>query len=107
MPRFALPTAPRRPLVMALWLCLSLSAGAQAADPALTWDLTPIYASDNAWDAARQAALAELPALSALRGTLGRDAASLRTALDRISAANQRMERLWVYAYALQSTDNR
>ena len=107
MNRFPLRIPFRRPLVAAWLLCLALGADAQPADPALTWDLTPIFANDQAWDTARQAALAELPALSALRGTLGRDAASLRTALDRISAANQRMERLWVYAYALQSTDNR
>ncbi len=100
-------TLSHRPLVAALLLCCALGAQAQPADPALTWDLTPIYANDADWESARKAALAELPALSSLRGTLGRNPASLRTALDRISQANQRLERLWVYAYALQSTDSR
>jgi len=77
-----------------------------SADARLIWDLTRLFPNDAAWDAERQAFADGVPPLVALRGTLGRDAASLRTALDRISAANQRLTRLWVYASTQVSTDN-
>lgn len=95
-----------RPLLGAVLIACSLSATAQTPDP-LVWDLSTVYASDAAWEAARRAAVDELPQLAALKGSLGKNAASLRVALDRLSAANQRLEKLWTYAYALQSTDNR
>jgi oligoendopeptidase F len=75
-----------------------------ASDPRLVWDLTRVYPSDAAWDAERQALAAELPRLQALKGTLGRDAAALREALDQVSAARQRLRRLWVYASTQTST---
>lgn len=107
-----------RPLraVAAFVLALAVSAPAARAQtagtpalPALkpTWDLTTLYASDEAWDAERRALLAELPALRALREGFGRDAASLRSALDRLSDTQRRFSRVWVYASAHGSTDNR
>ncbi|MBX3635097.1 MAG: oligoendopeptidase F family protein [Rubrivivax sp.] len=72
-----------------------------------TWDLSTLFASDEAWDAERRALLAELPALRALREGFGRDAASLRSAMDRLSDAQRRFSRAWVYASAHGSTDNR
>lgn len=85
---------------------------ARTAAPALpalkpTWDLSTLFASDEAWDAERRALLTELPALRALRQGFGRDAASLRAALDRLSDAQRRFSRVWVYASAHGSTDNR
>lgn len=82
------------------------TAMAPASDLRLVWDLTRLFPDDAAWDAERQAVLAEIPALGALRGTLARDARALRTALDRVSAVGQRVQRLWVYASTQASTDN-
>lgn len=82
-------------------------SGAAAADPRYVWDLSTIFRDDAAWEAERQALLAEAPKLAALREGFGRDAASLRAALDQMSAVNQRLRRLWTYASALASTDNR
>lgn len=76
----------------------------------LVWDLTPLFKDDAAWEAERQALLAELPKLKALEktgGGLGASAANLRRGLDQISAVQQRMRRLGVYASAMSSTDNR
>ena len=81
--------------------------GATAADPRYVWDLSTIFRDDAAWEAERQALLAEAPKLAALREGFGRDAAGLRVALDQLSAVNQRLRRLWTYASALASTDNR
>ena len=103
---------------LALALLLPVAAAAQPAQPGqpagmadaperLVWDLRPLFASDAAWDSERQALLAELPKLAALRGTLGNDAAALRTALDTLSALQLRGERVWVYASTQYSTDSR
>jgi oligoendopeptidase F len=114
-----LPLAPLprlRPTLIAATLALAgaLLPAAQAQPPAaagtpaqIAWDLSPLFASDAAWDAERQALRAELPALAALKPGFTRDAASLRAGLDRISAATQRLRRVGVYASAQASTDNR
>ena len=106
--------------VLATLAFIAPAALAQSAPPAVAspatapaatrlaevWDLTPLFADDAAWEAERQALSREIPGLRELRGTLGRDAASLRSGLDRISAANRRLSRLWVYASMLTSTAN-
>jgi oligoendopeptidase F len=93
---------------------LALAAGAACAQPAvpdssadarLVWDLTRLFPTEAAWDAERQAIAAELPSLRALKDTLGQGAAPLRTALDRISAVQQRLRRVSVYASTQTSTD--
>jgi oligoendopeptidase F len=76
------------------------------SDPRFIWDLTRLYPTDAAWDAERKAVLAEVPSLASLKGKLG-TAAGMRTALDRMSAMSQRLQRLFVYANTQQSTDNR
>jgi oligoendopeptidase F len=80
---------------------------ATPTDPRHVWDLTTLFRDDAAWEAERQALLAQVPQLAALREGFGRDAASLRATLDRLSAVNQRLRRLGTYANALASTDNR
>ena len=75
-------------------------------DPRFVWDLSRLYPNDAAWDAERTAVVADVPALSRLKGTLN-TAAGMRIALDRISAVSRRLQRLWVYASTQQSTDNR
>ena len=85
----------------------STSTAAAVPDPRWVWDLSVLYPSDAAWNTEREAFLADLPKLRALRGTLGRDAAALRSGLDQIAAANQRLQRLYSYASNNASTDNR
>ena len=78
----------------------SLSALAQAAAPVggAMWDLTDIYPDDGAWTADKTAIQADIARLPQLRGTLGRDAAALRTALQSISDLYRRLIKLYVYA---------
>lgn len=83
------------------------AAPAATPDTRYVWDLTTLFRTDADWDTERKAVLEELPAIEALRGTLGKDAATLRAALDRISALSQRFERLAVYASTQASTDSR
>ncbi|MCY7316231.1 MAG: hypothetical protein LH480_11585 [Rubrivivax sp.] len=75
-------------------------------DPRLVWDLTRLFPTDTAWEAERTALAAEIAKLPEQRGSLGRNAAALRTALDRQSAASLRLTRLWVYASTQTSTNN-
>ena len=83
------------------------AAAGAAVDPRFVWDLSTLFKDDAAWDAERKALLAEAPKLAALREGFGRDAASLRASLDQLSAVQQRLRRLWTYASAQASTDNR
>jgi oligoendopeptidase F len=76
-----------------------------AANPPALWDLTTLYANDAAWDAARQKALAQLPQLKALQGTLGTSAASLFNALHTISNAQRELNRLDAYASLKSDAD--
>ena len=102
-----------RPALIALALSTGL-ANAQVTspptapvDPRWVWDLTVMYRDDATWDAARNAFAADIPRLASLKGTLGRDAASMRVALDQLSQANQTLSRLWIYASTQVSTDSR
>ena len=104
--------ARRLPAAILLACSAGLSSPAMAAAPTVpelrsTWDLSPLFANAEAWDTERRALLAELPALRGLRSGFGRDAASLRADLDRLSAFSQRLRRVGVYASAELSTDNR
>jgi oligoendopeptidase F len=111
----ALPLPGILALALAAGLALSQPA-AQAADTAAstataqtlyTWDLSPLFKDDAAWEAERQALLAELPKLRALEQGFGASPASLRRALDQLSAVSLRMRKLGVYASTQASTDNR
>ena len=103
-----------------LWLVAGLPVAAQeptaapaaggkaaVADSRHVWDLSTLFKDDAAWEAERQALLAEAPRLAALREGFTRDAASLRAGLDRLSAVQQRVRRVFTYASAQVSTDNR
>lgn len=95
-------------------VALALGAGLAHGQPApssstdlrTVWDLTRLFPTDAAWDAERLAFAADILKLAALKGSLGRDAATMRASLDQLSAANLRLTRLWVYASTQTSTDN-
>ncbi|MFM2043414.1 MAG: putative oligoendopeptidase Pe [Pseudomonadota bacterium] len=85
----------------------SAAPAATKTDPRHVWDLTPLFKDAAAWDAERKTLLADLDGVKALQGSLGKDAAGLRTALDRVSDLNRRLQRVLVYAYIDSTTDNR
>jgi oligoendopeptidase F len=72
-------------------------AGAQGSGGA-AWDLTDLYPTDAAWAADKTAIQAEIGRVARLRGTLGRDAAALRTALQTISDLYRKLLRFYIYA---------
>jgi len=69
-------------------------AAEPAADPRFVWDLSELYANDAAFDAERKAIADALPGIAALKGTLGRDAASLARAMHAIADLHKRLDRL-------------
>jgi oligoendopeptidase F len=71
------------------------------------WDLSAIFPSEQAWEAARADLAKRVPTLEAHRGKLGRSPAALRAALDAIYAAQRDLERLYVYASARSDEDVR
>lgn len=75
-------------------------------DPRYTWDLTPIFESDGAWEDALKAAAGTVDQLSALPGTLGASKESLKAGLDAVFAASEQIEKLYCYAFLRKSGDN-
>jgi oligoendopeptidase F len=78
----------------------ALPAWAQdaAAETGAMWDLTDIYPDLAAWDAARRAALAEVPRLADYKGRLGESAATMAEALVAQSDLTRTIARVYVYA---------
>jgi oligoendopeptidase F len=67
------------------------------------WDLSPLFASDEAWDAARLKLLAEIPDLEVFEGRLA-DPASLQACLDLYFRLHSDANFVTLYANLRQST---
>ncbi len=74
-------------------------------DPSRQWDLGDIYPDLAAWEAALDQAGEAVGTLSDCREMIGKDATSLRQALDRIYAVMQQVERVYLYAFLRSSQD--
>ena len=73
----------------------------------VSWDLTEIYPTDDAWTVEKERLGQEVKGLSQYEGTLGESAAALRIALDAISASDKELARLYVYAFLKADEDRR
>ena len=71
------------------------------------WDLTPIYATDDAWRAAKEELKAALPALRVFKGTLASGPASVAQALELSSLLQKALARASVYASMMSDQDTR
>jgi oligoendopeptidase F len=85
---------------MALPLRAQTPAAPAAADDsaATMWDLGDLYPTPEAWSQAYAGTKATVDKLDSYRGTLGRSASAMFSALDSISTTNKESERLFVYA---------
>lgn len=106
------PTRTLSRLAAALALATALVAPAVAKERseipvALTWNLDELYPSEAAWEQARAALAARLPALAAHKGHLGDSAQALHAALALSSAIELDLSRLDVYASARSDEDTR
>jgi oligoendopeptidase F len=71
------------------------------------WDLNQIYPTDQAWRAAKEKLVGELPSVRAFRGTLGSSATKLADALELSSRLAKDFSRLYVYASMTSDQDTR
>ncbi len=77
----------------------------QALDAALTWDLTAMYASDEAWEAEFREVQQAIAAFPRLSGSFT-SAEALLVGLKQESAISFKLERLYVYAHMRRDEDN-
>lgn len=81
---------------------IPLRAQVKAED---TWDLTPLYTDDAAWEEDFGRLKEEYPGISAFKGRLGEGPSVLRDALEFEKSIDQRVEQLNQYA-ALRVTED-
>lgn len=75
-------------------------------NPDFQWNLTDIFASEAAWQAAYAKAEAGIPAFTALQGSISTSAESLKSALDSYYGLMQEVFLVYVYALLNKSGDN-
>ena len=102
----------RRVAVAIVLLGLTISVVAQERDRAkipdkYKWNLAEIYPTDAAWRAAKDALTSDLPQMRAYQGKLGSSASTLADALEKSSALDKALSRLYVYTQMLSDQDTR
>ena len=102
----------KRTLIAAVVIVCSVVAFAQERDRAKTpeqykWNLADIYASDGAWRSAKEKFAAELSSMKQFEGKLASSASALADALDRQSALDKDLSRIYAYASLLADEDTR
>jgi len=94
--------------VVVIMAGMTISLIGQERDRAKTadkykWNLAEIYLSDAAWRAAKEKLAKDLTQMQAYKGKLGTSASVLADALEKSSALDKELSRL--YAYASMSSD--
>jgi oligoendopeptidase F len=72
-----------------------------------SWDLSDLYPSPEAFEAAREELTKSLESIAAFRGTLGDSAAALWRALDAVFSSAKELARLTTYANLRSDEDTR
>ncbi|WP_071130661.1 oligoendopeptidase F [Enterococcus timonensis] len=78
-----------------------------AVEESLTWDLTPIFKSDEEFAAAFKKAQSEIPAAEKLQGTLKNGAESLLTAIEFMLESFRKLEIIYVYSHLKNDQDTK
>jgi len=92
-------------LVPIMALAADSATDPQADNPANRWDLSELYPSPQAWTAEHDRILAQAITLDKYKGTLGRSASDMLTALGAISGVKKESTRLSTYA-SLKGDEN-
>ncbi len=71
------------------------------------WDLSAIYPDEQAWRAAKEKLVAQIPSIAAFKGTLSTSGQKLADALELGSRVYKEYERLAVYAGMMSDLDTR
>lgn len=93
-------------------VCLLPRAAAQdrgrAAIPdKFKWNLADLYASDDAWRAAKEKLVPQIGTIAAFKGTLGSSATRLADALDAANAISKELQKVYLYASLSSDQDTR
>lgn len=96
--RGAVSLAAALPFASSLAAVAEPSHAAETATGGAAWDLTDLFPSLDAWDAARKAVIAALPRLESYKGTLGDSPEAMARALEDISAITLKATRVYVHA---------
>lgn len=75
-------------------------------NPEFQWNLADIFSDTAAWEAALKAASEKVAEIPAIAGTLGQSAGDLKAGLDKLYAAAQQTELVYVYAMLNSAGDN-
>ena len=103
----------RRPAVTAVVaLVLTVPVAVQERDRAKVpdkykWDLTQIYKSEDAWRAAKEKLVAEIPKVREFKGTVTSSAARLADALELGTRLSKELYKAYAYASMLSDEDTR
>ena len=100
-------TLTEKALLLGLTLAVASLSTPVKASESVVWDLTGVYANDEAWESALETAQAEITALPRLAGSLGDSSASLSAALNQISSLEKEIARLYVYTSLIFDSDQR
>jgi oligoendopeptidase F len=102
-----------RPLLVVLALgALTLSVFAQERDRSkipdkYKWNLADLYPSDAAWRGSKDKAALDIAQLAVFKGKLSSSAGTLADALQKMSALDKDISRLYAYAAMLADQDTR
>ena len=100
-------TLTKKALLLSLTLVVASLSTPVKASESVVWDLTGVYANDEAWESALETAQAEITALPRLAGSLGDSSASLSAALNQISSLEKEIARLYVFTSLIFDSDQR
>ena len=100
-------TLTEKALLLGLTLAVASLSTPVKASESVVWDLTGVYANDEAWESALETAQAEITTLPRLAGSLGDSSASLSAALNQISMLEKEIGRLYVYTSLIFDSDQR
>lgn len=103
---------PRAALTVVAVIALTFGVAAQERDRSKVpdryrWNLAEIYPNEAAWRAGKETLAAALPQLRQYKGKLTSSAATLADALEKQSAFDKELSRLYAYASMLADQDTR
>jgi oligoendopeptidase F len=101
-----------RAKALALLLLVGLTAASQTRERSTIpdqykWNLSDIYATDDAWKAAKADFVAKMEKIGAYKGTIAKSPAKMLAAAEAITNLNKEYARLFVYASMSSDTDTR
>jgi oligoendopeptidase F len=81
--------------------------GREAIADKYKWNLADLYASDEAWRAAKEKLQPQIATVASFKGTLGTSAARLADALDTINRVGKDLQKVYLYASLIADQDTR